>query len=99
MGKASVNKDKNSKVKEVKKEESAGAAKPSLTKHLEEIHGNLCERGLTDKAGNFIVLEIKRGDKWEKFERNEVVSTWEKVYPYAKFEGTYHVEISEKEEK
>lgn len=93
--------DEDGKIKIIgEQKDSAGAApKQSLAKHLEEIHGNLCERGLTDKQGNFIVLEIKRGNKWEKFERNEVISTWDKVYPYAKFEGTDHVEISEKEEK
>jgi len=81
------------------KEDSAGAAKPSLRAHLEEIHGNVCEFGFTDREGNFTVTEIKQNGEWKKFEANPVVKEWEKIFQYVKFEGDDHVEINEKEEK
>lgn len=98
MGKASVNKDKNSKVKEVKKEESAGAAKPSLTKHLEEEHGALSQKGFTDNCGNWCVTEIITEGVGKKHEIPEEAKKWEKKFAYVKFADD-HIIVNEKEEK
>ena len=79
--------------------ESAGAAPTkSLTKHLEEEHGAVSQRGYTNNQGDWCVIEIITDGVGRHFEIPEEAKAWEKKFAYVKFANDTII-VNEKEEK
>jgi len=74
------------------------APKESLTKHLEQEHGSISQRGFTDNQGNWCVTEIITDGVGKKFEIPEECKSWEKKFAYVKFQDDTII-VNEKEEK
>lgn len=82
----------------VSQEVKPSKEKQSLTKHLEEEHGSLVQKGYTDNHGNWCVTEIITDGVGKKFEIPEECKSWEKKFAYVKFQDDTII-VNEKEEK
>lgn len=82
----------------VSQEVKPSKEKQSLTKHLEEEHGSLVQKGYTDNQGNWCVTEIITDGVGKKFEIPEECKSWEKKFAYVKFQDDTII-VNEKEEK
>ena len=99
MGKSSVNKTKeHRKINDVKDGGAVAAPTKSLTKHLEEEHGALSQRGFTDNKGNWCVTEMIIEGVGKHFEIPEEAKLWEKKFAFVKFANDTII-VNEKEEK